>query len=170
MFYYPKKLPKRAALTSIALAFAATVVFLLGELFAPRMIFQLVGLFFVSAAIYTVSRYMLTDYKYLLRDIDEKGGEATFSIIRITGKREVVMATFEMKDAYAIEKCKSIRAFEKRNGKVNKVFRYTQNMLSDDRYMIAINFNGMKILFCIELSDEFAHAVDHTMVKTDEIY
>jgi hypothetical protein len=78
------------------------------------------------------------------------------------------MATFDMKDVYAFEKCRSTKTFEKQHGKVNKVFNYVSNFLSNDVYKLAISFNGMNVLFSIELSDEFAHIIDTVMVKNDE--
>ena len=168
MIHYPKKQPKKAAVTSLIYIACAAILYILGDLFAPRMVFQMIALIFIALSIYTVSRYLLTDYKYVLQDIDQIGGEVKFTIVRVTGKRENIMATFEMKDAYALEKCKSTKQFEKLHGKVNKVFNYSSNFLSDDIYKLAIRFNGMNVLFSLELSAEFVHDIDAVMVKNDE--
>jgi len=168
MIYYPKKQPKKAATVSLIYIACATALYMLGDLFAPRMVFQMLALVFIALTIYTVSRYLLTDYKYVLTDAERIGEEAKLSVVRVTGKRENVMATFDMKDVYAFEKGRSTKDFEKKHGKVNKVFNYVSNFLSPDVYKLAISFNGMNVLFSIELSDEFAHIIDTVMVKNDE--
>ena len=48
------------------------------------------------------------------------------------------------------------------------MFNYVSIFLSADVYKLAISFNGMNVLFSIELSDEFAHIIDTVMVKNDE--
>jgi hypothetical protein len=156
MFYIPKKEPKKAALASVILIMLAAMMFLISNFLPPRLIYQLIGAIFASVGIFFATRYMLTDYKYVITDIERPGDEVKFTIVKINGKREAIMANFNLIDAYAIEKCKKISQFEKKHGKVNKFYGYTSNFSSPDTYMLAINFNQMKILFAIELNDSFA--------------
>ncbi len=167
MFYIPKKLPKKATLISIAAYFLAAIFFVLGEIFTPRLVFQLIALISVSIGIFFTSRYILTDYKYVIKDIEAKGEEVGFSIIKISGKREAVMANFDLLSVYAIEKCKKISDFEKKHGKVNKFYGYTSNFSSPDTYMLAINFNQMKVLFAIEISEQFFSEINARCVISE---
>ena len=156
MYYVPKKLPRNACVTALILFGAAASLFFISEFFAPRLAFQLLALIAVSVAIFLVSRYVLTDYKYVITDIDAPGDEIKFTIVKINGKREAIMATFELKDAYALEKCRTTKEFERIHGKVTKLYSYVSNFMSGDVYKLAINFNNMKVLFSIEISEQFA--------------
>ena len=111
---------------------------------------------------------MLTDYKYVITDIERPGDEVKFTIVKINGKREAIMANFNLIDAYALEKCKKISHFEKKHGKVDKFYGYTSNLSSPDTYMLAINFNQMKVLFGIELSPDFASEIRSRLVITED--
>jgi hypothetical protein len=134
----------------------AAMMFLISNFLTPRLAYQLLGAILASVGIFFATRYMLTDYKYVITDIERPGDEVKFTIVKINGKREAIMANFNLIDAYAIEKCKKISQFEKKHGKVNKFYGYTSNFSSPDTYMLAINFNQMKVLFAIELNDSFA--------------
>ncbi len=165
MLYHPKKQPKKAALISVLLYAGAAVLFIISGFFAPRLAYQLGALVFISIGIFITSRYILTDYKYVIKDIERTGDEVKFSIIKVNGSREAVMANFDLLSAYALEKCKKISQFEKKHGKVNKFYGYTSNFSSPDTYMLAIEFNGLKVLFGIELSKDFAYELKSRLVN-----
>lgn len=156
MYYNPKKQPKKAGISSVLLYGAAALLYVAGEFIRPRLVYQAAALVCVAAALFITGRYLLTDYKYVLKDIDQKGGEVTFSIIKINGSREAVMANFKMLSAFALEKCKRLSTFEAIHGKADKYYNYCSNLSSDDAYKLGIDFNGMKVVFSIELSEEMA--------------
>lgn len=156
MIYQSKKQPKKAALISVILYALAAVLFILSNFITPTMPYQLIALVLVSIGVFLTSRYILTDYKYVIKDAEYQGDKIKFLIVKINGKRESVMADFELSSAYALEKCKKISEFEKKHGKVNKYYGYTSNILSPDKYMLAIEFNNMKVLFGIEINERFA--------------
>lgn len=168
MFYIPPKKPRAACVTGALLFGAAAILYFLGEFSYPRMIYQLSALILVTMAIFIASKFLLTDYKYVISDIESAGSEVTFVIVKVAGKRENVMAKFDIKDVYAIEKCKKVGAFEKAHGKVAKVFNYVSNFMSDDVYMLAIEFNGSRVLFSLELSDKFADEIRARMVPRED--
>ncbi len=168
MLYYPKKQPKKAALISVILYACAAVMFIISGFLTPKLAWQLLGLVFISVGIFFTARYILTDYKYVLKDIDRQGDEVKFTIIKINGKREAIMATFNLLDAYALEKCKKLSAFEKEHGKVNKFYSYCSNMSSPDTHMLAIKFNGLKVVLAVELNEEFANEIKSRMVNTSD--
>ena len=168
MFYIPPKKPRAACVTGVLMFGAAAILYFLGEFLYPRVIYQLCALILVTMAIFIASKFLLSDYKYVISDIESHGGEVTFVIVKISGKRENVMANFDIKDIYAMEKCKKVSAFEKLHGKVDKVYNYVSNFMADDVYMLAIEFNSAQVLFSIELSDKFAEEIKARMVKSDE--
>ena len=159
MYYVPKKAPRNAAVISVSLFGGAAALYLVGEFFSPRLFFQLIALILAAVGIYLTSRYILTDYKYVLKDIDGPYQEISFTIVKVNGKREAIMANFELNDVYALEKCRKTSAFEQKHGKVNKVYNYCSNLLSPDVYKLALKFNGMNVLFSVELSEEFAREI-----------
>jgi len=166
MYYVPKKQPKIAGILSVALYGVAAALYVIGEFFTPRLLYQLFALVFVAVGLFFTSRYILTDYKYVIKDIDAKGEEASFSIVRLSGKREAIVANFDIISVYALEKCRKSSDFEAKHGKVTKIYNYTSNFASPDTYKLAINFNNMKVLFSVELSDEFAAELRARMVQT----
>ena len=155
MVYYPKKQPKKATVISLFLYVCAIAMFILSSYFTPRMVYQLIGLVLVSIALFITSRYVLTDYKYVIKDAERASDKVAFSIIKVNGKREAIMANFDLLDVFAIEKCKKIAQFEKKHGKVTKFYGYTSNLSSPNTYMMGIEFNKMRVLFAIELNEEF---------------
>ena len=159
MYYKPKKQPKKAGISSVLLYGAAALLYVTGEFISPRLVYQAAALVCVAVALFITGRYLLTDYKYVLKDIDQRGAEVTFSIIKINGQREVAMANFKMLSAFALEKCKRLATFEAIHGKADKYYNYCTNLSSDDAYKLGIDFNGMKVVFSIELSDEMAQRI-----------
>ncbi len=151
MIYIPSKKPKKAAYTAAGSIILATALYTVGEFaFFAKMPFQLAALLILAFGIMLIGRYLLTDYKYVISDenVLENGG--SFSIIKISGKRETPVATFDVSSVYAVCRCKTVSAFEKQHGKVDKVFNYCTNYRADDRYALAIEFNGKKMLIFIE--------------------
>ena len=114
MLYYPRKQPKNATLLSVILYMGAAAMFLISELAAPRLLWQLFALILVSVGIFFTARYLLTDYKYVIKDSEQSENQSKFTIIKVNGKREAIMATFNLVDAYSLERCKKLRAFEKK--------------------------------------------------------
>lgn len=165
MYYTPKKQPKIAGILSVALYAAAATLYVLSEFFTPRLAYQLAALVLVALGLFFTSRYLLTDYKYVIRDIEQKDSEASFTIVKISGKREAIVANFDIISIYALEKCRKNSEFEEKHGKVTKIYNYTSNFASPDVYKLAINFNDMKVLFSVELCDEFAAEIKARMVQ-----
>ncbi len=168
MLHYPKKQPKKAAIISVCLYAGAAVLFTASGFFQPRLAWQLMALVLVSVGIFFTSRYILTDYKYVIKDIERPDGEVKLSIIKINGSREAIMADFKLLDAYAFEKCRSLRDFEKKHGKATKFYGYCSNFSSPDTHMLAINFNNMKVVFAIEANEEFAREIEARLVINKE--
>ena len=160
MIYYPKKQPRRATAISLLLYVGAIVLFIVSSFFTPTMPYQLSALVMVSIGLFITSRYILTDYKYVIKDAERASDKVGFSIIKVNGKREAVMATFDLLDVYAFEKCKKISVFEKKHGKVNKFYGYVSNLSSPDTYRLGLKFNGMKIILAIECSEEFSKEIE----------
>ena len=169
MFYIPRKLPRNALITSLLMFIAAAALFLVSEFFNPRLAYQLLALAAVSFAIFLVSRYALTDYKYVIKDIDGPDQQISFTIVKINGKREAIMANFNLDDAYALEKLTKVSDFEAKHGKVNKLYNYKSNFMPSEAYMLAIKFNAMNVLFEVELSNEFANEIRLRMPNSEEI-
>lgn len=166
MLYYPKKQPKKATVISLLLYAGAIILFIISGFLAPKLAYQLGALVLVAIAIFFTSRYILTDYKYVIKDAEKATDKIGFTIVKVNGKREAVMANFDLISAYAFEKCKKISAFEKKHGKVNKFYGYTSNLSSPDTYMLGIEFNGLKVLFAIEANEEFAEQI-HIRIPTE---
>lgn len=151
MIYIPIKKPKKATYVSSATLIIAIMLYTVGELApVPKMPFVLGALVLLAYGVMLISRYLLTDYKYVITDSDRMDKEPSFSIIKISGKRETPVATFDFVSVYRCDRCKSTSEFEKKHGKVDKVFNYCTNYRADDRYAVAIEFNGMKVLIFIE--------------------
>jgi hypothetical protein len=169
MFYIPKKTPRAAALISAASYALGAALFIAAEFLKPRLGYQLLALVFAAVGIFFTARYILTDYKYVLTEVDRKGAEANFSVIKLSGRRETPVASFDVRDIYAIEKCSKNSDFEAKHGKVNKIYSYVSNFASKDVYKVAVEFNGMKVLLSVELSEDFAEAIGLLLrVKNDK--
>ncbi len=167
MIYYPKKNTGPAAAISIAMYCGAALLFLVSELGVPyKMVFQLAALVFLSFGIYFTARYMLTDYKYVIKDIEKPDDKVSFAIVKVNGKRETVTANFYLSSVYAFEKSEGVKKFEKKHGRVDKVYNDRSNFKTSQIYAMAIEFNGMKVLFLLELSEEFA---DEIRARLDDI-
>ncbi len=149
--YIPIKKPKKAAYTAAVSIAVATALYTVGEFVrVAKMPFQLVALAALAFGIMLIARYLLTDYKYVITDSERADKNPSFTIVKISGKRETAVATFDFTSVYKCCRCKSTAEFEKSNGKVNKVFNYCTNYRAEDRYAVAIEFNGMKVLIFIE--------------------
>lgn len=160
MIYYPKKNTGPAAAVSIALYCGAALMFLISELGVPyRLVFQLAALVMLSFGIYFTSRYMLTDYKYVLKDIEKPDDKVSFAVVKVNGKRETVTANFYLESVYVFEKSEGVKAFETKHGKIDKVYNNRSNFKTNEIYSMAIEFNGMKVLFLLELSERFADEI-----------
>ena len=167
MIYYPKKNTGPAAAISIAMYCGAALLFLVSELGVPyKMVFQLAALVFLSFGIYFTARYMLTDYKYVIKDIEKPDDKVSFAIVKVNGKRETVTANFYLSSVYAFEKSEGVKKFEKKHGRVDKVYNDRSNFKTSQIYAMAIECNGMKVLFLLELSEEFA---DEIRARLDDI-
>ena len=167
MTYYPKKNPRNAAIVTLGCFVLTAVLYTLGQFIGYRMPFQLSALIFFAVGIMMASRYVLTDYKYTISDIDRPRESMSFGIVRVNGKREVEMAHFDMTSVYAYSRARSLREFEEQFGKVDKVYNYTSNYRSGEQYRLAINFNQKKIMFIIDASKEFEAEIVNRL-KTDD--
>lgn len=168
MIYQPKKYPKKVSIICVLLYGLGGTGYFIGEFVASfRMFFQLSAVIAVAFGMMLMARYLLTDHRYVISDIERMGDEVKFTIVKINGKRENVMATFNFDSIYAFEKT-SLKELEGKYGKVNKVYNYCQNFRAKDVYRMAIDFNGMKIVFVIECDDVFARAVECRMIKREE--
>ena len=151
MMYIPIKKPKKAAYTAAVCFVIATAFYTAGEfLKIAKMPFQLGALLVLAYGIMLVSRYLLTDYKYVITDSERADKAPSFTVIKISGKRETPVATFDFTSVYKCGRYKSTSAFEKEHGKVNKVFNYCTNYRADDSFAVAIEFNGMNVLLFVE--------------------
>ncbi len=156
MIYYPKKQPKTATLWTVAAIFSAALFYTLGELgIGYRAVFQCSALLLFAVAILLMSRYLLTDYKYVISDASSASDNVKFVIIKVSGKREVEMAKYDMTEIYAAGRFGSVKAFEAAHGNVNKYFNYCTNLAPKNSFFMAMTFNGMKILFRIECDAAF---------------
>ena len=124
-----------------------------------KMPMQLTALGLFAFGIMLIARYLLTDYKYVLTDAERADNGPSFTIVKISGKREIAVATFDLSSVYKVYRCKSTRAFEKEHGRVDKVFNYCTNYRAEDRFAVAIEFNGMKVLIFIEADGIFEREI-----------
>lgn len=159
MIFKPQKQPKKAGTVAVILYATAAGLFLISQFLKPPFPYQLMALIIISIALFITSRYILTDYKYVIRDAERASDKVSFTIVKINGSREAIMANFDLISVYAFEKCKKISDFEKKYGKVNKFYGYTSNFSSPDTYMMGIEFNQMKVLFAIEADENFAREI-----------
>ena len=170
MVYIPKKNPKRAAYTAAIAFVTATALYTAGEfLKIAKMPFQLSALCLFAFGIMLTARYLLTDYKYVIRDSERADKAPSFIIVKISGKRETPVATFDLTSVYKCGRYKRTRAFEKENGKVNKVFNYCTNYRADDCYAVAIEFNGMNVLLFVEADEIFEREIEARCLKPAEL-
>ncbi len=159
MVLYPKKQPKKATFFTIASIVIAAIMYALGDIgIGPRAMFQLTSLILFAVGIMLMSRYLLTDYKYV---ISEEGETRYLIIIKISGKRQVEMAKFDIKEVYALGRYKKVRDFEAENGKVSSVYNYTTNLMPANEYHVAVTFNGKKILLRLEGDEEFFNLISN---------
>lgn len=170
MIYIPKKEPKKATYTSALSIVIATLLYTAGELLkVAKMPMQLTALGFFAFGIMLIARYLLTDYKYVLTDTERADKGPSFTIVKISGKREIAVATFDVSSVYKTLRCKSTRAFEKESGRVDKVFNYCTNYRAEDRFAVAIEFNGMKVLIFIEVDEIFEREIAGRAEKPQSI-
>ncbi len=155
MIYYPKKQPKKATIATLSTVIGASALYVVGDLgIGYRAVFQLSALLLFAVGIMLMSRYILTDHKYRISDPDENDGTTYFIIMKVNGQRSVEMAKFDMAEIYACERLRTVKEFEEKNGKVDKVFNYTSNLSPENEIQLAITFNQKKVLFRIEGEDD----------------
>ncbi len=169
MIYIPKKTPRKALIVTISSLVAALVLYVIGEIVGKyKMLFGLPALVLISVGLMILSRYLLCDHKYVITDIESRGEETGFSIIKISGKREVPLAHFDVISIYALERHMSTKKFEAEHGKVDKIYNYCSNLRPIDNCLLAIEFNGKKILFIIEADDSFFNEIKSVLTPTEE--
>lgn len=155
-------------MTTVLLFGAGGTMYFIGEFVQSfRMFFQFSALILIAFGVFLMSRYLLTDHRYVVSDIEKRDGEMSFSVIRITGKRENIMANFNFTSIYAFEQV-SLKEFEKRHGRVNKVYNYCQNYRPEKPYRMGINFNGMKVVFVIEADEFLASQIRARITPSDD--
>ena len=168
MIYIPKKKPKKAALTTALTLAVSIILYVVGEVIGKyKMLFGLPALILISVGIMIASRYLLCDHKYVLSGIESKGAESGFSIIKVSGSREVALAHFDVISIYAIERKMNAKAFEAKHGKVDKIYNYCSNFRPTDICSMAIEFNGKKVLFLIETDENFFNAIKKEIAILD---
>lgn len=156
MTYMPSKKPRNAAVLTAVSAIFAVILYIVGEIVGKyKMLFGFPALILLSLGLMILSRYILCDHKYVVSGIENKGVESGFSIIKVSGKREAALAHFDVISIYAAEHRMGAKAFEKKHGKVDKIYNYCSNLHPKDICSLAIEFNGKRILFLIEASDSF---------------
>ncbi len=154
MIFYPQKHPQNAAFITIGTIILAGVLYFIGDLgFGYRAAFQMTALLALAVGILILSRYILTDYKYIIT-APNQDGTRYFMIVKVSGKREFEMAKFDISELYAYKRCRSVKEFESENGDVDKIFNYLTNFRSPNEFQLAITFNGKKVLFRIDAEPE----------------
>lgn len=165
MIFQPKKDAKKASMITVLLFAAGGTMYFIGEFVSGfRMFFQFSALALIAFGIYLMSRYLLTDHRYVISDIERRGDDVTFSVVRVTGNRENVMASFDFADVYAFGQI-SLKEFEKKHGRVNKVYNYCQNFRPKAPYRMGIEFNGMKIVLVIEADEALAKEIKDRLAE-----
>ncbi len=154
MIFYPQKQPKNASVATLLTILGAATLYFLGDIgIGYRFVFQMSALLLFAVGIFLMTRYILTDYKYIITDLNEHG-ERYFIIVKVNGKRNFEMAKFDVSELYAYKRTHSVKEFEAENGKADKIFNYLTNFRAPTEMMIAITFNGKKILFRIDAEQE----------------
>lgn len=168
MTYIPKKKPKKAAITTTLTLVIAIVLYAAGEIIGKyKMLFGLPALILISLGLMILARYLLCDHKYVLSGIENKGAESGFSIIKVSGNREVALAHFDVISIYAIERKMNAKEFEAKHGTVDKIYNYCSNFRPADNCLLAIEFNGKKVLFLIEADENFFNAIKKEIAVLD---
>ena len=169
MIFQPKKDAKKASVTTVLLFAAGGTMYFTGEFVSGfRMFFQFSALALIALGIYLMSRYLLTDHRYVISDIERRGDEVAFSVVRVTGNRENVMASFDFADIYAFEQI-GLKEFETKHGRVNKVYNYCQNFRPEAPYRMGISFNGMKIVLVIEADEALAQEIRARLTENTDV-
>ena len=159
MIFQPKKDTKKASITTVLLFAAGGTMYFIGEFVSSfRMLFQFAALVLLATGIYLMSRYLMTDHRYVISDVERRDDDVVFSVVKVTGNRENIMASFDFADVYAFEQI-SLKEFEARHGKVNKVYNYCQNFRPESPYRMGVEFNGMKIVLVIEADEILAQEI-----------
>lgn len=167
MIYMPKKKPRKAVTVTVISLVAAIVLYVIGEIVGKyKMLFGLPALVLISLGLMILSRYLLCDHKYVLSDIESRGEETGFSIIKVSGSREAPLAHFDVISIYAAERHMSASEFEKKHGKVDKIYNYQSNLRPSDSCLLAIEFNGKKVLFLIEADERFFNEIKSVLAPT----
>ena len=170
MIYIPIK-DKKKAIFSSAFYFIISILVYVFTTYVHNEILRPLGtvayLLLFSIALMRLTRYVLTDYRYvislgetktdidLLSSIDEITNNAGFSVVKINGGRENVMAHISFKDIYAYERNLKLKDFEKKYGVVSKVYNFCTNFKPDNYFSFATEFNGKKIMFVVEFSEDY---------------
>ena len=122
MTYIPKP-QKKAQNLSLLFILTGFVLAMISEIFPYKFIFQLVAVALIGAGIQLLTRFVLTDFRYIIDDKDD--GTADLIIYKRQGRREAKVCHVGMANV--------IEIFKKgeKNVPSNRRFNYCRNLTED---------------------------------------
>jgi len=156
MYIYIPKQNKKYAVGLCALMYViAAVSLLVGQVRTPRLLWQLIGIAALTVGIQFTTRYVLTEYRYILSDLALLHEANELKVEQVRGKNRKLVCSLSLDTRIALVKYTSMSALEAEYGRISRTFNFSPNISSDNRYAYVFEFNGATNLLLLDCDDEF---------------
>ncbi len=144
MIYAPKP-DKKAKNLSLLFIITGFVLMLFASYIPYRAIFQAFAILIVSAGLFILVRYVLSEFRYIIDDRDD--GNSDFIVYKKQGKNDVKVCHISL---YNVE---DIYRYGDKKVKSDNRYAYNQNM-TDEKYVL-LTKEGEKLIEIIIEPDKF---------------
>ncbi len=157
MKYIPKRINHAGAVISVTLLVLSVVCFLGVSYWSfPKVVFQPIWFACLIAAIFVMSRAVLTRWEYGLSDSTEEYPCGKFQVYSLRGKRSVGYCDLDLSCALALIPESEDKALgdEGKRPIFSRTFSFVYNMFAKDVYYLYIRFQSTAVRLKLELGDE----------------
>ncbi len=156
MSFIPKKNGK-AAYLSLMFIITGVVLFAISGMLTYAWLFQLTAVALSVAGIQFLVRFVLSDFKYVIDDLDD--GSSDFIVYKTQGKNKIKVCHISLSSAEAIYS-------EKTKQRADRRYNYVQNTCADTTRIIFLDGDS-RIEIIIEVDAAFTDAIKARMGSGD---
>lgn len=151
--YIPPKIIKNAAIAAGVCSTIAALLLLMSILIGAgiyKVLSQVACVVFATIAIQITTRYILSNYIFILDDIN-------FIIVRTFSKKSKQICNIKLNTAIEISKKTSFKEAEKKFGKLALSRIYCQNLWNSDEYTYIFEFDEKISAIKFDADDNFVN-------------
>ena len=155
--FTPKRKVKAAGALSLSLMIAAVVIYALStmDIFAARAVLQLISVIFATAAIFILSKYVITSFAYTVCEND--GGGYDLLVSQVSGRKNVTVCRISIGD---IKKIKHIKRGDK---SCKKAYNYSAELFARELLLLEINDEGSVFYVKLQPDKAFEDMIEEAM-------